>query len=94
MNDDTQNTDQHLIDLLIEQAGGALDAAKAGELQQLTRRYKNTLDTEGLELAIAAAYRAFDRRARDGYEPMPKALTQKVIAQGRAHVAARTKPTR
>lgn len=76
-----------LLDLLAERAEHGLDDAQASELASLLDELGPVDDLEGLELAAAAAYLAIEQEAGVMHEPMPKALTEKLIAQGKARVA-------
>ncbi|MEZ6192503.1 MAG: anti-sigma factor [Phycisphaerales bacterium] len=76
-----------LLDLLAEQAEHGLDDAQARELASLLDELGPVDDLDGLELAAAAAYLAIEQEAGVMHEPMPTALTEKLIAQGKARVA-------
>lgn len=83
--------EERLLDLLAEQAEHGLDDAQTRELASLLEELGPVDDIDGLGLAAAAAYLAIEQEAGVMHEPMPAALTEKLIAQGKASVARRTR---
>ena len=86
MNDQTRNQDERLLELLTEQAVYGLDASQTDELHQLIEQTEQPTDGDELELAAAAAYRVFEELDSVVHEPMPDALSDKLIAQGVARI--------
>lgn len=90
MNDHAQNHDDRLLELLAEQMGAGLDSMQADELGQLIEQSEHPDDLEGLELAAAAVYEAFATETEIIDEPMPVALSEKLIAEGEARIASKS----
>ena len=89
MSEHARNHDERLLELLAEQAGAGLDPSQAEELDQLIEQAEQGEDLEGLELAAAAAYQVFDMQSVTEQEPMPEALSERLIASGVARIASK-----
>ena len=86
MSNQELNHDDHLLNLLADQAVSGLDPSQASELKQLITIAEHPVDVDGMELAAAAAYRVFEERAGAVHQPMPNELSKKLIARGEAWV--------